>query len=299
MTFSILISSKNRKEDLIFTLDKIKNLLQRKDTVCVVYDDGSTDGTSVAIQENFPEVVLLRNDISKGYMFCRNKMLRETKSEFAISLDDDAHFLSENPLEKIATHFSENPTCGLIAFRLFWSKVPPIHQESTEIVQVVKGFVGCGHVFRMKAWREIPEYPEWFVFYGEEDFAAYQMFKKDWQVHYLPSILVQHRVDMSARKTEADFILRLRRSLRSGWYLYFLFVPKRKIPGKFAYSIWAQLKNKVFKGDFKVLKSLLWALSDLIVAFPKIISQSNRLSMKEYEKYSKLPATKIFWKPEK
>ena len=23
----------------------------------------------------------------------------------------------------------------------------------------------------MKTWRDIPNYPEWFIFYGEEDFA--------------------------------------------------------------------------------------------------------------------------------
>jgi glycosyltransferase involved in cell wall biosynthesis len=44
-TFSILISTKNRLADLNFTLDKIDYLFQKDTIECVVFDDGSTDGT--------------------------------------------------------------------------------------------------------------------------------------------------------------------------------------------------------------------------------------------------------------
>jgi glycosyltransferase involved in cell wall biosynthesis len=105
---SILISTKNRSDDLLFTLQKIKYLLN-EEVKCVVYDDGSTDGTFEKVTTQFPEIEVKRNEISKGYIFCRNKMLNETKADFAISLDDDAHFLTENPLEKILNYFNENP----------------------------------------------------------------------------------------------------------------------------------------------------------------------------------------------
>jgi len=65
------------------------------------------------------------------------------------------------------------------------------------------------------------------------------------------------------------------------------------------YSIWIQLKLKVFKGDFKVLKTLILALLDLFLAMPQIIKNSNRLSRKEYDAYQKIAATKIYWQPEK
>ena len=102
--YSILISTKNRKVDLAYTLKEIQYLIERPDVECVIFDDGSTDGTSQMIEENFPKIHLRRNETSKGYLFCRNKMLNNTQSEFAISLDDDAHFLSKNPLELIQNH---------------------------------------------------------------------------------------------------------------------------------------------------------------------------------------------------
>ncbi|MES2544078.1 MAG: glycosyltransferase [Bacteroidota bacterium] len=295
--FEIQISTRNRKSDLGFTLQKIAHLFQRNDVKCVIFDDGSSDGTFEFVTENFSEITIRRNEYSKGYLYCRNQMLNETKADFAISLDDDAHFITQNPLEIISEYFFQNPNCGLQAFRLFWSMQSPISTKTNEVSHRVKGFVGCGHVWRMNAWRSIPNYPEWFEFYGEEDFAAYQLFKKNWEIHYVPEILVQHRVNLQSRKKNTDYAIRLQRSLRSGWYLYFLFLPSKRISKKFAYSLWMQFKLKVFKGDLKSLFAIIKALFNLLFNFPKIIANRNSLSNDEYQSFFKLEETKIYWNP--
>lgn len=295
-TFSILITTKNRINDLKFTLVKIQYLLYRNDVDCIICDDGSTDGTAAFLKENYPNVQLIQNPKSQGLIYSRNRLLNLVKTDYAISLDDDAHFLSENPLETIEQVFRENPKVALLGFRVFWDLKEPERILCSTVSHQMKSFVGCGHVFRMSAWREIPDYPAWFVFYGEEDFASYQLFKKNWEILYLPKVLIHHRVDIKARKSKADYSLRLRRSLRSGWYLYFLFLPLSYIPKRMGYSIWIQLKTKVFKGDWKALKALLLALIDLILALPKIIKNSNRLTRAEYEEYLKLPETRLYWK---
>lgn len=295
--FSILITTKNRLPDLVYTLQRIQHLLEREDVVCVICDDGSQDGTSDYILQHYPNIILHTNVKSRGYLFCRNKMLNETKADYAISLDDDAHFITAGPLESIATYFEENPKVGLLGLRVFWSKEQPSETTSTEHAIRMKSFVGCGHVWRMTAWSAIPNYPEWFVFYGEEDFASYQLFKKQWEIHYLPEVLVHHRVDIKARKTQADYSIRLRRSLRSGWYLYFLFYPLKTIPRKMGYSLWMQFKLKVFRGDWKALQAILLGLFDLIMAIPKIIKNRNRLTLEEYAAYQQLEAARIFWRP--
>jgi GT2 family glycosyltransferase len=297
--FSILITTKNRLEDLVFTLDKIKHLIARDDLECRVYDDGSIDGTSKYIKDYLPEIILRSNPVSKGYLYCRNMMLNETQAQFAISLDDDAHFVTDDPLEKIVDYFSENPLAGLLAFRIHWSKKGTQSTITHDTALRVKSFVGCAHVWRMKAWRDIPNYPEWFVFYGEEDFASYQLFKNRWEIHYLPQVLVNHRVDIKSRKNDADYGIRLRRSLRSGWYLYFLFYPLHLIPRKMLYSVWMQFRLKIFKGDFRALQAVFLAAADVISSVPKIIKNRNSLSSEEYRNYQKLGETRIYWNPEK
>lgn len=296
--FSVLITTKNRKVDLAFTLSKMSSLLQDKTVEFVVYDDGSTDGTYQYLQVHYPNIKTKRNLISKGYIYCRNKMLNETQATYAISLDDDAHFVTQSPLLAVERHFVENPNCGLIALRIFWALSGTDKIVSNEKTSRVKSFVGCAHVWRMDAWKDVPNYPEWFVFYGEEDFASYQLLKKGWEVHYLPEVLVNHRVDLKLRKKNTDYAIRLQSSLRAGWYLFFLFYPLNVIPRKMAYSIWMQLKLKVFKGDMKALQAICLAVIDLLIAIPKILKNSNRMTQTEFSAYQKLNDTKIYWVPE-
>lgn len=295
---SIMISTKNRKQDLTITLKKINLILNRKDVKCLVYDDGSTDGTSDFISQNYPEIELHTNKFSKGYIHCRNKMLSTVNTPFAISLDDDAHFITDNPIDLIIDYFYNNPKVGLLGFRVYWSKKEKFKTNTKEQPFRMQSYVGCAHVWQMQAWKAIANYPEWFVFYGEENFASYELFKKNWEIHYFPKVLVQHRVNIKERKKNMDFGLRLSRSLCSGWSLYFIFIPYSKIPRLMAYTIWMQFKLKVFKGDFIALKSIFIGLIELIARTPKNIKHRNALTVKEYNDYKSLKPAQIYWQPE-
>ena len=298
-SFSILITTKNRLTDLVFTLKKIQYLLDMEDVVCLICDDGSTDGTAQYLQTNYPEIRLIQNTKSQGLIYSRNRLMGLVTTEFAISLDDDLHFITFNPLEIISDFFEQNEQAAVLSFRIFWSREEPKTTETSDKSMSMQSYAGGAHAFRMNAWNEIPNYPAWFIFYGEENFASYQLFKQNWQVYYLPEILVNHRVNLKARKKDNDYVQRQRRSLRAGWYLFFLFYPYRKIPRKMAYSLWMQFKLKVFKGDFKALLAIGLALLDLVWNIPKIIKNSNRLTQNEYESYNQLSETKLYWKPEK
>lgn len=294
--FSILITTKNRLEDLKFTLNKIAYLLDNKNVECIICDDGSTDGTSHFIEQEYKNIKLLKNTKSKGLIFSRNRLLNLTTAEYAITLDDDAHIVSNNPLEVIEHFFLNNSKCAVIACRIFWGKELPIDLTYKLNNTKVKGYVGCAHVWRMNAWRDIDNYPDWFIFYGEEAFASYQLFKKQWEIWYLPEILVQHRIDVKARKQNKDYTIRLRRSLRSGWYLYFMFYPIQLIPRKFLYTVWIQLKLKVFRGDFKALKAIVLAILDLVINAPRYFN-NYRLTTKEFQEFHVITETKIYWSP--
>ena len=295
--FGILISTKNRIEALKFTLKEIKHLIDRDDVECFVCDDGSTDGTSDFVKNDYPKIQLISHAKSRGYIYSRNMMLNLTNALYTISLDDDAHFITKNPLEIVETYFKNNLKCGALAFRLYWDELPPKNIESNQKPEIVRSFVGCAHVWNMEAWKSIPNYPEWFVFYGEEEFASYQLFKNNWEIHYFPSVLVNHRVNVKSRKKDKDYRIRLRRSLRSGWYLYFLFYPLNIIPRRFFYTLWIQIKTKVFKGDFKAFLGVLQALGDVVINFPRLLKNTNRLSKKEFTEYLKLAETKLYWTP--
>ncbi|AWG25388.1 glycosyltransferase family 2 protein [Flavobacterium kingsejongi] len=296
--FSLLLTTKNRKEDLLFTLHKIGHLLDRPDVEYIICDDGSTDGTSERLTEDFPGLQLFRHEKSKGLIYSRNRLMERAAGEFAISLDDDLHFLTVNPLEEIDTFFNIHPECAVVSFRIYWNTSAPETIMSNHKTERVKSFAGGAHAWRMSAWKTIPDYPDWFVFYGEEDFAAYQLFKKQKQIYYLPSVPVHHRVDLKERKNKKDYRLRLRRSLRSGWYLYFMFYPWLLIPRRLAYSLWIQLRKRTLKGDGKATVAIFQAMGDVILNIPRLLRNSNRMTRQEFEEFSTLAETKLYWTPE-
>lgn len=295
--FSFQITTKNRLEDLKETLNILKHFLQRNDVEFVIVDDASTDGTSDFICQNYPEIKLKRNTNSLGLIANRNWMLNNTTAQFAISLDDDSNFLTENSLEIIENHFTNNEKCGVIACRIFWGKEIPNNLLTKEVLHKVNGYVGCGHVWNVKIWQSILNYPEWYFFYGEENFASLQLVKKGFEIHYLPQILVHHRVDVSGRKSNKDYQIRRRRSLRAAWYNYFIFYPISIIPKKMIYTIWQQLKNHTFRGNFKATLAMFQALYDVAINIPNIRKYNNRLTIQEFNEFSNLPEAKIYWNP--
>lgn len=295
--FSFQITTKNRVEDLKVTLQTLQPFLKRNDVEIVVVDDASTDGTSNYIIENHQIIKLKTNPTSLGLIANRNWMLNNTTAQYAISLDDDSNFLTEDCLEIIENHFETHENCGVIACRVFWGKEAPNNTHSDEVTEKVNGYVGCGHVWNLKAWQAIPNYPEWYFFYGEEDFASLQLLKKGLEIHYVPEVLVHHRVNVSSRKKDKDYQVRRRRSLRSAWYNYFIFYPFSIIPKKMMYTIWQQVKNHTFKCNFKATFAMFQAFYDVVVNLPNFIKNSNRLSSKEFQEYSNLPKAKIYWNP--
>lgn len=294
--FTLILTTHNRLEELRFTLKTLK-LHIKEGLQIIVCDDGSKDNTSNYIKKEFPQIKLITNKSNKGLIYSRNLLMNMVNTPYAVSLDDDAHFLQENSFHLIESFFEAQPKCGVVAFRIFWGKSAPVVLRSKEKTERVRGFVGCGHAWRMDAWKAIPDYPSWFEFYGEEDFASYELFKTGWGVYYLPEVLVQHRVNVRERKLQADYVLRLRQSLRAGWYLYFLFFPIGVIPRKLIYSIWMQLKLKIFKGDWKALKAMSLAFGDVLINLKRIKFCSNRFSSEEMAQFFKLTNTKIYWIP--
>ena len=295
--FSILITTKNRLEDLKITILSILHLIEREDVECIIYDDASTDGTFQYVETNFPQITLWQNKRSLGLIHNRNVLFNKCNGKYAISLDDDLNFLIENPLEKIEDYFNQNSNCGLITFRIFWNKKEPQTIFTNQCPAIVKTYAGGAHCYKVDVWNIIPNYPEWFIFYGEEDFASYQLFKKGIEIHYVPDILVHHRVDLKSRKKDNDYVIRTRRSLRAGWYLILMFYPLKVIPKILIYTLWIQVKNKTLKGDLKASFGIILAMFDVILNLPKIIKKSNRLTIDEFNIYNKVEENKLYWTP--
>ena len=295
---TVLIATRNRIEELKITLQKSVFLLNNENVNFIICDDASTDETYQYVKSQYPEIKLLHNKRQKGIHYCRNLMYSHVKTKYAITIDDDINFVNEFNIENITNYFENNPECAVMAFRIFWGENLPVSLDSNEVSEQVKSFGAGGHAINIAHLNSIPKLPEWFVFYGEEDFMAIQLFKRKKEVHYIPDLFVHHRVDLRKRKKQSDYYKRLHLSLRSGWYIYMLFYPKNVILRKISYSIYSKIRFMVLKGNLRVLFILLLGIKDVFLNYRKLVASSNRLTKEEYTNYSRLPMAKLYWKPE-
>src|SRR5690606_34720740 len=113
---AVLLTCHNRKSKTLKALNSLKrtreavnqNAVNSKiDIVIYLTDDGSTDGTSDAVQESFPETIILQGD---GNLFWANGMIKSWSEaikdnfDFFLLLNDDTE-LFENSLEVLlSTH---------------------------------------------------------------------------------------------------------------------------------------------------------------------------------------------------
>ncbi len=86
----------NRKEITLFCLRKLQEIVRADFTLdIVVIDDGSQDGTSDAIQTEYPEVHLLHGDGNLWWTGCINKGIRYARNrgcDYILTLNDDTTF---------------------------------------------------------------------------------------------------------------------------------------------------------------------------------------------------------------
>ena len=291
---TVIITTKNRLKALSYTLQCLKEeFLEHQIIVC---DDGSTDGTYKILSQKYPNVKFIQNSKSIGLIASRNRLLSLVKTPYVISLDDDANFLTTKVEEETIKFFENNKKCAVMSYRLFWSLSKPLNTTSYETIYRVNNYAGGAHAMRMESWYQANlKYPEWYTFYGEEDFASMRLLQKGWEIYYFPQVLVHHRVSIKKRKKQTDYLLRNRRSLHAAWSNYLIFYPKNYIARKLVYSIKEQIRLKVLKGDLYILWSILLAIWDLIRFSSKRNKFNYRLNSKDYLAYSKLEKAPLYW----
>jgi glycosyltransferase involved in cell wall biosynthesis len=287
--FSLLISTRNRREDLLRTLRVMVPAFLPGHEVLVL-DDASEDGTAEAVAADFPAVRLLRHPACTGYIVARNELLAAARGELAISLDDDAEIATPGFLDLVAEHFAAHPRCGALALRIFWGRTLPASSEVEGPPRRVQSFVGCGHVWRLEAWRSLPPYPAWFEMYGEEAFASYELLRRGWEVHYLPAVLVHHRVEIADRPA-AERAWRYRRQLRAGLFLACLFHPRQVLPRHLAYAFREQLRRD------RRLSDLVRVAADLVRHAPRLRRERHALSPEQWALWQSLEPEPIYWSP--
>ncbi len=110
---SIIIPTRNRKDDILACLASLKENTYPNYEIIVI-DDASDDGTTAEIPKKFPDVLLIRNEISEGAPFSRNRGAEISSGEYLFFLDSDT-VVDRICIDELTKVFRDYPSAGLAA----------------------------------------------------------------------------------------------------------------------------------------------------------------------------------------
>jgi GT2 family glycosyltransferase len=294
MQASILIVSKNRKEELDKTLLILEKLIDFSNHEVLVFLDGCSDGSEL-LKNQFKWVIWDGSEKSIGASGARNALYSKAKGEYLIGLDDDAHPLQTNFIDLTKTIFENYPTVGILAFQeikgIFNSDEEALSfKESTIEEYYTNEFIGCGFAIRKDVYDATNGFPVWVDIYGEESCVSIEVIAKGFDIIYTNRIAVNHRVNMELRKKAGANYFRFGKQLKNVTYYYLVYYPFPII--KIGKLFWHNFKKYATK-DWSYFKIYFQTFIIIALYLPQLIKFRNPVDVKVLKKMKELSSPKF------
>ena len=225
---NVIVITRNTRD---LTLEAIRSVLGNSDGLeaeILVVDNGSSDGTSEVLHQNFPLVRYLRSETNLGFAKAVNWAAREASGEFLLLLNSDAA-LRPGALASAIEWIRANPRCGIAGAQLLNSdgslqnSIANFPTLATELLNKsllrrlnpkrypgketgfqqpveVETVVGAFMLVRRKLWDLLGGLDERFFFFVEETDFCFQALRAGWSTMHLPQVLVMHGRGQSAKQ---------------------------------------------------------------------------------------------------
>lgn len=183
------IATRNRAGILPKALDSAR--AQRGPNIGVaVLDDGSTDETA-RLRARYPDVDWRRHDRTHGLIESRNELMASVAADYYVSLDDDAWFLVGDEIAIAVERLEKNSAVAAIGFDILSPDRP--NPSPRTPAKPASMFIGCGHILRLSAVREVGFYAPAPGTYGsEEKDLAFRLADRGHRIEMLPGVHVWH-----------------------------------------------------------------------------------------------------------
>jgi GT2 family glycosyltransferase len=230
---SIVVVSFNTRDVLRECLLSVYREIGSLQVQIIVVDNASTDGSLAMIEQEFPDVVLIRSEVNLGFGRANNLGFESARGRYVVLLNSDA-FLTEGSLKRSVAHMEANPDAGLGGGRLVGrdgSPQPSARMFPTVLndLVVLSGFAarypqsrffgrfdrtwanegeaaavdwvpGAYSIIRTEALAAAgPFDPRFFLYYEEVDLCK-RIKQKGYSIWYWPDISVVHIGGESSRQ---------------------------------------------------------------------------------------------------
>ncbi|MDX1414311.1 MAG: glycosyltransferase family 2 protein [Candidatus Promineifilaceae bacterium] len=215
---SIIVPHLNGKHHLPDCLGSLRRQTFQ-DFEVILVDNGSTDGSQEFLREKFPEVILIELESNQGFTGACNVGYEASKGGIVILLNNDTES-DPNWLQIIVDGFERLPQAGSIASKmLLFNERNVFHtagdyyrldgipgnrgvwlqdQGQFDREEVVFSACGGAAAYRRRMLEEIGFLDDDYFFSCEDVDIAWRINLMGWQVVYLPTAVVYHKLKASA-----------------------------------------------------------------------------------------------------
>lgn len=114
---SIIVVAWNVKELLVECFDAIRSSDDEWNKQILLVDNGSVDGSADFVEEQYPEVTVIRSPTNLGFIRANNLAYEQAEGEYILMLNSDA-FVSSSAIRSVVDFMREHPEAGVVGARL-------------------------------------------------------------------------------------------------------------------------------------------------------------------------------------
>jgi GT2 family glycosyltransferase len=204
-------------------------------------------------------------------------LYKHAKGSILIGIDDDAHPLNPDFIEKTNYIFKRNINVAIIAFEEIRGVFPADKEALKKGIQEDKeylcgGFVGCGFAIKKSAYFQTQGFPTWIDIYGEESCVAIQILNLGFDILFSNQIKVNHRVNNLERISQGKNYFRFGKQLKNETFFYVVYYPKPVI--KIIKLYWHNFQKYAIS-DRKYFYIYFKTIVKVIIKMPTILKFRN------------------------
>lgn len=251
MEVSIILVSYNTKDLTRNCLNSVYEKTQGVDFEIYVVDNNSQDGSCEMIEQEFPQVKLIKNTENKGFGAANNIAIKQSTSKYVFLLNTDTvllnnavkifyDFMEKPENQKVAVcggnlynedmshqhSYGNFPSLGRIAFTVlglnfifksyYNKKFNPKGENNNNELKKVDYITGADMFMRKSVLEEVGLFDEDFFLYFEETELTYRMNKAGYKSIIIPDAQIIHLCGLSG-----EISLEKLKLFRSSELLYF------------------------------------------------------------------------------
>jgi GT2 family glycosyltransferase len=281
---SLIIATKNRVDQLRRMLGFVRQLSPPPLEI-IVTADGCIDGTADLVRRELPQARLIINDTSTGSVAARDRMMREARGEFVLSLDDDSYPEQLDCLARIISHFEQRPRMAVLHFPQHSDEYPAtLGAFDFGPGRKTRSFSNAGAVLRRSTYLELGGYAKDFFHAYEEPDYALRCIAAGYDICYEPSLTVRHHYSVMMRSERRTHHLHA----RNEFWSVLLRVPFPYVLPVAVYRMLSQFGYACTRGVGWVVREPAWWFPAL-VGIPRCLRARKPVRWVDYRAWLRLP----------